>query len=196
MRVIAMNTNMHFAAASAACVALLLWATAPLNAQNQYPFQNASLPLEQRVDNILSLMTLDEKLACLATSTAVPRLHIPDAGGSEGLHGLVRKGDFNQKAVTTTQFPEVIGMASTWDPALIRRAGAVQGYEARYIYQTRSTRVACWWCGDPMRTWRATRVGEETTRAMAKTRSSPERWPWHSSRGCKATTPSIGRPLP
>src|SRR5271166_1489552 len=46
------------------------------------------------------------------------------------------KGDFGQKAVTTTQFPEVIGMASTWDPALIRRAGAVQGYEARYIYQS------------------------------------------------------------
>jgi beta-glucosidase len=93
------------------------------------------MPIEQRVDNILSLMTLDEKVACLATSTAVPRLHIPDAGGTEGLHGLVRKGDFGQKLVTTTQFPEVIGMASTWDPALIRRAGAVQGYEARYIYQ-------------------------------------------------------------
>ncbi len=88
------------------------------------------------MDNILSLMTLDEKLACLTTSTAVPRLHIPDAGGTEGLHGLVRKGDFGQKAVTTTQFPEVIGMASTWDPALIRRAGAVQGYEARYIHQS------------------------------------------------------------
>jgi len=131
-----MHTKTHFAAASLAWAALLLVAGArPLSAQNQYPFQNPDLPLEQRVDNILSLMTLDEKLACLATSTAVPRLHIPNAGGSEGLHGLVRKGDFGQKAVTTTQFPEVIGMASTWDPALIRRAGAVQGYEARYIYQ-------------------------------------------------------------
>jgi beta-glucosidase len=135
MRVIAMQRNLSLPAASAACAALLLAGITRLNAQNQYPFQNPTLPLEQRVDNILSLMTLDEKLACLATSTAVPRLHIPDAGGTEGLHGLVRKGDFNQKAVTTTQFPEVIGMASTWDPALIRRAGAVQGYEARYIYQ-------------------------------------------------------------
>lgn len=131
MRVIAMNTH-----SATACAALLLWAMSPLAAQqHQYPFQDPNLPLEQRVDNILSLMTLDEKLACLTTSTAVPRLGIPDAGGTEGLHGLVRKGDFNQKAVTTTQFPEVIGMASTWDPALIRRAGAVQGYEARYIYQ-------------------------------------------------------------
>jgi beta-glucosidase len=132
MRVIAMNTNMHFAA----CAAMLLAGMAPLNAQNQYPFENPNLPLEQRVDNILSLTTLDEKLACLTWSTAVPRLHIPDTGWSEGLHGLVRKGDFNRKAVTTTQFPEVIGMASTWDPALIRRVGAVQGYEARYIYQS------------------------------------------------------------
>jgi beta-glucosidase len=133
MRVIAMHTTTLMAAAS---TALLLAGAAPLGAQNPYPFQNANLPLEQRVDNILSLMTLDEKLACLTTSTAVPRLRIPDAGGTEGLHGLVRKGDFNQKAVTTTQFPEVIGMASTWDPALIGRAGAVQGYEARYIYQS------------------------------------------------------------
>jgi beta-glucosidase len=135
MRVIAMNNTTPLVTYAAVCTALLL-AAMPLGAQSPYPFQDPQLPLEQRVDNILSLMTLEEKLACLATSTAVPRLHIPDAGGSEGLHGLVRKGDFGQKAVTTTQFPEVIGMASTWDPALIRRAGAVQGYEARYIYQS------------------------------------------------------------
>ncbi len=131
MRVTAMNPQKHFAVFGA----LLLAGAGPLAAQNQYPFQDPHLPIEQRVDNILSLMTLDEKLACLTTSTAVPRLQIPDAGGSEGLHGLVRKGDFGAKAITTTQFPEVIGLASTWDPALIRRVGAVQGYEARYIYQ-------------------------------------------------------------
>jgi beta-glucosidase len=134
MRVNAMKVHTSLVTRSA-WATLLLAATTPLGAQNQYPFQNPNLPIEQRVDDILSLMTLDEKLACLATSTAVPRLNIPDAGGTEGLHGLVRKGDFNQKAVTTTQFPEVIGMASTWDPELIRRAGAVEGYEARYIDQ-------------------------------------------------------------
>ena len=41
------------------------------------PFRNAALPIEQRVDAILAAMTLDEKLACLQTSTAVPRLGIP-----------------------------------------------------------------------------------------------------------------------
>ena len=120
---------------TAAACWMLLAGAASLRGQNQYPFQNADLPLEQRVDNILSLMTLDEKVACLTWNTAVPRLHIPETGWSEGLHGLVRKGDFGMKGAPTTQFPEVIGMASTWDPDLIRRIGAVQGYEARYLYQ-------------------------------------------------------------
>jgi hypothetical protein len=58
------------------------------------PYRNAALPIEQRVDAVLAAMTLDEKLACLQTSTAVPRLGIPDMGGAEGLHQLVRKGGF------------------------------------------------------------------------------------------------------
>jgi len=105
------------------------------HAQAPYPFQNPQLPLEERVTNILSLMTVDEKIACLDTSTAVPRLGIPNAGNSEGLHGLVQKDIFGGNSTPTTTFPEVIGTASTWDPELIRRVGAVQAYEARYISQ-------------------------------------------------------------
>jgi len=68
------------------------------------PFRNAALPIEQRVDAILSAMTLDEKLACLQTSTAVPRLDIPNMGGAEGLHQLVRKGGFGpEKPIPTTR---------------------------------------------------------------------------------------------
>ena len=44
--------------------------------QNQYPFQNPELPIEQRIDNILSLMTIDEKIECLDTNPSVPRLGI------------------------------------------------------------------------------------------------------------------------
>jgi beta-glucosidase len=127
-----MDTRWHL---KAALPLIVVCGIVSLRAQTQYPFQNPKLPLEQRVDNILSLMTLEEKTACLLTDSAVPRLHIPNAGWAEGLHGLVRKGDFGTKAVPTTTFAEVIGMASTWDPELIRRAGAVQGYEARYIHQ-------------------------------------------------------------
>jgi beta-glucosidase len=128
-----MNTRRYFRTIIPLVVAC---GVAPLCAQNQYPFQDPSLPLEQRVDNILSLMTLDEKIACLFMSTSVPRLGIPEAGWSEGLHGLVRRQQFGMKAVPTTTFAQVIGMAETWDPELIRRAGAIQGYEARYIHQS------------------------------------------------------------
>jgi beta-glucosidase len=62
-------------------------------------------------------------------------LGIPDAGSSEGLHGLVQSGGFGGPSVTTTAFPEVIGLASTWDADLIRRVAAVQANEARYITQ-------------------------------------------------------------
>ena len=105
------------------------------SAQNQYPFQNPNLAIEERVDNILSIMTLDEKLACLNTNTGVPRLGIPNAGNSEGLHGLVRRAQGNEGGIPTTSFAQVIGMSETWDPALISRVGAAQGYEARYITQ-------------------------------------------------------------
>jgi beta-glucosidase len=120
----------------ATAFAMVAFGFVPLYAQKPYPFQDPSLPLEKRVDNILSLMTLEEKIACLEMNSGVPRLHIPNAGWSEGLHGLVRKGGFGSKLVPTTSFAEVIGMAETWDPELIRRAGAVQGYEARYITQS------------------------------------------------------------
>src|SRR5579863_670822 len=70
---------------------LALLAAVPLAAQYQYPFQNPDLVREERITNILSLMTLLEKIAALGTTTAVPRLGIPDAGGSEGLHCLVQR---------------------------------------------------------------------------------------------------------
>jgi beta-glucosidase len=109
----------------------------PLHAQYKYPFQNPDLDREARITNILSLMTLEEKIAALGTTTAVPRLGIPDAGGSEGLHGLVQRslgGLGSPKPVPTTQFAQVVGMAQTWDVDLIRKAGEVQAVEARWLY--------------------------------------------------------------
>ena len=63
-----------------------------VRAQYQYPFQNPKLPVEQRVDDILSRMTLDEKIACLGTNPSVPRLGIVGTGHVEGLHGLALGG--------------------------------------------------------------------------------------------------------
>ncbi len=81
-------------------------------------------------------MTLDEKIDCLGTNTAVPRLGIPSFGSSEGIHGVVQRGGRGRDAITTTQFPQPPGMGETWDPALVQQAAGVEGYEARYITQT------------------------------------------------------------
>jgi beta-glucosidase len=103
-----------------------------------YPFQDARLAPEARIANILSLMTVDEKIDALSTDSGVPRLGIPSFGSTEGIHGIVRRGDQeHQKArITTTQFPQPPGMGASWDPALVRQAGAVQSTEARYITQS------------------------------------------------------------
>lgn len=109
-------------------------------AQYTYPFQDPNLPIEQRVDNILSLMTVEEKIACLGTRPDVPRLGIKGTGHVEGLHGLAMGGPGGwgrPTVVPTTQFPQAVGLGETWDPELIRRAAAVEAYETRYMFQSK-----------------------------------------------------------
>ena len=102
-----------------------------------YPFDDPKLPTEKRIDDLLSRMTLDEKIDCLGTSTGVPRLGVPNIGSSEGIHGVVqRQSSYTREPITTTQFPQPPGMGESWDPDLVRQAAAVEGYEARYITQT------------------------------------------------------------
>ena len=100
----------------------------------QYPFQNPNLTLDQRADNIVSLMTLDEKLAALQNA-AVPRLGVPAPGISEGIHQVVGRVGPGAPPIATTSFSQVYGMGETWDPDLITQAGAVEGHEARYLTQ-------------------------------------------------------------
>ena len=119
----------------AAFLLICVCGTAGSAQQSQYPFQNPALSLEQRADNILSLMTLDEKIAAFA-NPAVQRLGIPGYASSEGIHqAVLRGGRPGAAAIPTTSFSQVYGMGETWDPELIRRAGAVEGYEARYATQ-------------------------------------------------------------
>jgi len=110
-----------------------------LNAQYKYPFQDPKLDVEKRIDNIISLLTLDEKILCLGTNPSIPRLGIKGTGHIEGLHGVALGGPGNwgrRKLVTTTTFPQSYGLAETWDTALIRRVAATEAYEARYIFQS------------------------------------------------------------
>jgi beta-glucosidase len=108
-------------------------------ASSQYPFQNPDLPIEQRIDNILSLMTIDEKIECLDTNPSVPRLGIKGSGHVEGIHGLTQGGPGKwgrPKTIPSTTFPQGIGLGETWDPEILRQAGEVEGYEARYVFQS------------------------------------------------------------
>ncbi len=128
------------AAAAATLAVSVVRAQQP--ATPKYPFQNPNLPLEERVNNILSLMNLEEKIACLGTNPSVKRLDIKGTGHSEGLHGLALGGPGGwgrPTPIPTTQFAQEIGMGETWDTELIRLAGGVEGYEARYISQSEAT---------------------------------------------------------
>ncbi|WP_116092507.1 glycoside hydrolase family 3 C-terminal domain-containing protein [Sphingomonas crusticola] len=104
------------------------------------PYFNPDLPADQRIANLLSLMTLDEKIDALSTNSGVPRLGVPNFGSSEGIHGLQQRGneERHRTAIPTTQFPQPPGMGESWNPDLVRQAGGVEGYEARYITQTPS----------------------------------------------------------
>ena len=116
------------------CAALLVPA-----ASQQYPFQNPDLPIEKRIDNILSLMTLDEKIECLDTNPSVQRLGIKGSGHVEGIHGLTQGGPGKwgrPLTIPSTTFPQGIGLGETWDTDILRQAGEVEGYEARYVFQS------------------------------------------------------------
>jgi beta-glucosidase len=120
---------------------LLLSASFAWAQHYQYAFQNPDLPAEVRINSILSLMTLEEKIAALSTDPSVPRLGIHGSSHMEGLHGVALGGPGGWggkglEPVPTTQFPQPVGLGETWDPELLRQAAAVEGYEARYIFQT------------------------------------------------------------
>jgi beta-glucosidase len=103
-----------------------------------YPFEDPNLPIEDRVNNIVSLMTIGEEIHCLGTDPNVPRLGIKGSRHIEGLHGVALGGPGGwgrDNPVPTTQFPQAIGMAETWDTDIIKQAGGIEGYEARYAFQ-------------------------------------------------------------
>jgi beta-glucosidase len=122
----------------------LCLAIAPAQSQYQYPFQNPSLPMEERVTNILSLLTPEEKVDVLGANyylrgnppPSLARLGIRGYNQAEGLHGLAHGKSGSPNAIPTTTFIQSIGLGETWDPELLQRAAAVEGYEARWLNQT------------------------------------------------------------
>ncbi|HEX6805018.1 MAG TPA: glycoside hydrolase family 3 C-terminal domain-containing protein, partial [Terriglobales bacterium] len=96
------------------------------------PFRNPRLPIEQRVNDLVSRMTLQEKAAQMVhTAPAIPRLGIPAYNWwSEGLHGAAREG-------YATVFPQAIGMAASFDPGLLRTEADIVATEFRAKYEQR-----------------------------------------------------------
>lgn len=106
----------------------------------QYPFQNTKLSEKERIDNLISLMTLDEKVTCLSTRIGIPRLGVKGTHTIEGLHGLAYSGPANwavkgPKASRTTSFPQAIGLAQMWDPDLLKKVAGWEATECRYLAQ-------------------------------------------------------------
>ena len=113
----------------------------------EHPFQNPELPAEGRITNLLSLMTLEEKVECLGTDPSVPRLGVRAAGHSEGLHGLAQGGPARwgrERPTTTTTFPQAYGLGETWDVDIVRRAaGAAKARRAAlFIWRASGTASA------------------------------------------------------
>jgi beta-glucosidase len=108
----------------------------------QYPFLDPALPLQERVKDVISRLTIEEKAGFISTrNPAVERLGIPAFGfGAEGAHGFVDREGNN------TTFPQTIGLASGWDRELLRKVGEIAAIEARVFYKTRERRggLAIW----------------------------------------------------
>ncbi len=97
--------------------------------QYKFPFMNPALPLDERIKDLLSRLTLDEKAKMMvADAHAVPRLGVPRYHyWNECLHGVARAG-------TATVFPQAIGLAATWDAPFIHKVADVISTEARAKY--------------------------------------------------------------
>jgi beta-glucosidase len=112
-----------------------------------YPFQDTRLHEQERIENVISLMTLDEKINCLSPRLSVPRLGINGTHTVEGLHGLAYSGPANwavkgAKASPTTTFPQAIGLAEMWDPDLLKQVAEWEATEARYLAQNKKFGIA------------------------------------------------------
>ena len=97
-----------------------------LHAQTTQPgYLNTALPAQQRAQDLVRRMTVEEKVTQLVNqSRAIPRLNVPAYDWwSEALHGVARNG--------TTEFPEPIALAATFDPEAIHRMAVIIGTEGR-----------------------------------------------------------------
>src|SRR5690349_15376947 len=97
--------------------------------QSPPAYKNPNLPIEKRVDDLVSRMTLEEKVLQMQNAApAIERLGIPAYDWwNEALHGVARAG-------VATVFPQAIGLAATWDTNLMHQVAYVISTEARSMH--------------------------------------------------------------
>ncbi len=116
----------------------------PVMAQEEKPvYLDTNKPIEQRVEDALQRMTLEEKVALIHaqskfSSAGVPRLGIPENWMSDGPHGIRAEVLWDEwfgagwTSDSCTAYPALTCLAATWDPAMSALYGKSIGEEARY----------------------------------------------------------------
>ena len=129
-------------------IAAVLCASSSLTAQQNTPlYLDLNAPLEQRVEDALSRMTLREKVGIIHaqskfSSPGVARLGIPEVWCTDGPHGIrpdVLWDEWDQAGCTNDScvaFPALSGLAATWNSELAHLYGVSIGEEARYRNKT------------------------------------------------------------
>lgn len=124
------------------CMATCL-VVATLGFAQKYPFMDEKLSIEQRVEDLLGRMTLEEKIAIIHAqskfcSPGVPRLGVPELWCTDGPHGIrpeVKWDEWDQAGWTNDSiiaFPALTCLASTWNEDMAHLYGVSIGEEARY----------------------------------------------------------------
>lgn len=113
-----------FAKVLAGC--FLLLASCNSKPKYEFPFLNPDLSINERVDDLVGRMTLEEKISQMVNQApAIERLHVPEYNWwNEGLHGVARAG-------LATVFPQAIGLGATWDEEMMHNVSTVISDETR-----------------------------------------------------------------
>jgi len=115
-------------------LAATLFLTAAASAQTNPPvYLDPAKPIEQRIQDLIGRLTLEEKAAQLNhLNTGIPRLNVPMWGGwNQTLHGVWSRQP-------TTLFPAAIAMGATWDPELVHTITNAMSDEARALYNAKA----------------------------------------------------------
>ena len=103
-----------------------IYACLPKKHESDFPFLNTALSVEERVNDLVGRMTLEEKIGqMMNASPAIERLHVLEYNWwNECLHGVARAG-------LATVFPQAIGLGATWDEDMVFQVSTSISDEAR-----------------------------------------------------------------